>query len=101
MTTIKSILKTQIKKLENPILSFRITHEAEVRNSKIIAAFSGDLGASIPAQKGIPLNYGSEFRDSADLTKLFFYNEDRVNIINIIQQDFCYHLDPIGEETRK
>ena len=35
------------------------------------------------------------------LTKLFFYHEDRVKIINIIQQGSHHHLDPIEEETQK
>ena len=100
MTTIKSILKTPIQKLENPIFSFKRTNEAEVRNSKILAAFNGDLGATIASQNNSPLNYESEFRDTADLTKLFYYHYDRVNIINIIQQGSRYHLDPIEEETR-
>ena len=58
VTTIKAILKTTIKKFENPIFSFRKTHEAAVRNSKILAAFKGDLGAEIAAQKDSPVNYG-------------------------------------------
>ena len=37
VTTIKEILKTPIQKFEKPILLFRRTHEAEVRNSKILA----------------------------------------------------------------
>ena len=36
--------------------SFKRTHEAEVRNSKIMAAFKGDLGAAIAAHKDIPVN---------------------------------------------
>ena len=43
VTTIKSILKTPIQKFENPIFSFRGAHEVAVRNSKILAAFKGDL----------------------------------------------------------
>ena len=95
MTKTKAILNTPIKKLENPIFSFRITHEVAVRNRKILAAFNGDLGTAIAAQKDTPVNYGSEFCNTAVLAKLFFYNVDRAKIINIIQQGSCYHLDPI------
>ena len=38
VTMIKSILNTPIHRLEQPILSFSITYEAAVRNSKILAA---------------------------------------------------------------
>ena len=38
LTTIKAILKTPIQKFEKPILSFRRTHRAAVRNRKIRAA---------------------------------------------------------------
>ena len=95
MTTIKAILKTPIQKLDKPIFLFRRTNEAEVRNIKILASFNGDLGASLAAQNNIPLNYESEFCNTAELTKLFYYHEDRVNIINIIQKGYRYHPDPI------
>ena len=49
VTTIKAILKTPIQKFEKTIFSFRRTHKAAVRNSKILAAFNGDLGAEIAA----------------------------------------------------
>ena len=59
VTTIKATLKTPIQKFENPIFSFRRTHEAAVRNSKILAAFKGGLGTAIAAHKEISFNYGS------------------------------------------
>ena len=64
-------------------------------------AFKGDLGGEISVQKDSPVNYGSEFRDTAALAKLFFYHKYRTNIINIIQQGCRYHLDPIEEGKRK
>ena len=81
----KAILKTPTQKSENPIFLFRRKHEAAVRNSKILAAFKGDLCVEIAAHKDSPVKYVSEFRDIAALAKLFFYHEDRTNIINIIQ----------------
>ena len=50
-TTIKVTLKIPIQKFEKPIFSFKITHEAAVRNIKIFAAFMGDLCATIAAHK--------------------------------------------------
>ena len=38
VTAIKAILKTPIQKFEKPIFSFRRTHEAAFRNSKILTA---------------------------------------------------------------
>ena len=88
VTTIKAILKTPIQKSENPIFLFRRTHEAIVRNSKILAAFKAELGAAIAAQKHSPVNYGSEFRYIASLAKIFFYHSDTTKIINIIQKGY-------------
>ena len=90
-----------MKKLEKLIFLFRRTNEAAVKNRKILAALDGDLGASNTAQKYSPLNHGSEFCDTAALTKLFHYQEDKNNIIKIIQKGSLYHIDPIKEETRK
>ena len=61
VTTIKATLKTPIQKFQNPIFSFRRTHEAAVRNSKILAALKGDLSAAIAEHKDSPVNCGSEF----------------------------------------
>ena len=35
--------------------------------AKLLAEFKGDLGEAIAAQKGVPVNYGSELRDIASL----------------------------------
>ena len=86
VTTIKAKLNTPLQKFENTTFSFRRTHEAAVSNRKILVAFKGDLGAAIEAQKDIPVNYGSEFRNIASLAKLFFYHKDKTKIINITQQ---------------
>ena len=101
VTTIKATLKIPIQKFEKPIFSFKRTHEAAVRNSKIMAAFKGDLGAAIAAHKESPINYGSEFRDTTALEQLFLHHKDKNNNISIIKHGSCYHLDPIKEETRK
>ena len=98
---IKATLKITIKKFENLIFSFKRTHEAAVRNSKILAEFKSDLGAVIAAHKDSPVNYGSEFRNTAALEKLFLHHEDKTKIISIIKHGSHYHLDPIEEETRK
>ena len=101
MNTIKATLIISIQKSEKPIFSFKRTHEAAVRNIKILAGFRGDLGAAIAAHKEIPVNYGSEFHDTSALAKLFLHHEDKTKIINIIQHGSCYHLDPIEEEIIK
>ena len=59
VTTIKATLKIRLHKFEKPLFSFKRTHEAAVRNSKIMVAFMGDLGAAIAAHKDSPVNYGS------------------------------------------
>ena len=101
VTTINVTPKTPIYKFEKPIFLFRRTHEAAVRNSKILTVFKGDLGAAIVAHKDSPFKYGSEFRDMTSLEKIFLHHEEKTKIINIIQQGYCYHLNPIKEETIK
>ena len=100
VTTIKAILTIPIQKIEKLIFSFRITHEALVRNKTILAVFKGDLGKTIAAQKDFPVNSRSEFRDIVSIEKLFLYYENKTKIINIIQQGSRYHLDPIPTRTK-
>ena len=101
VTTIKSTLKIPIQKFGKPIFSFKRTHEATVRNSKIMAEFMGDLGPAIAAHKDSPVNYGLEFCDTTALEQLFLHHEDKTKIISIIKHGSRYHLNPIEEETRK
>ena len=60
-----------------------------------MAAFKGDLGAAFAANKDSPFNYGSEFRRTTALEKLFLHNKDKTKIINIIQKGSRCHLNPI------
>ena len=53
------------------------------------------------AHKEIPVNYGSEFRNTKALAQLFLHHKDKTKIINIIKHRSCYHLDRIKEESRK
>ena len=101
VTTIKATLKIPIQKFENPIFSFNRTHEVAVRNRKILASFKGDFGAAIVAHKDIPVNYGSEFRDTTALAQLFLHQEGKTKIINIIRHRYRYHLNKTEKETRK
>ena len=43
-----------------------------------MAAFKRDLGAAIAAHKDRPDNYGSEFRDTTALEKLFLHHENKI-----------------------
>ena len=101
VTTIKQILKMPIQKFDKSIFWFKIKNKAAARNRKLLAAFNGYLGAEIKAQKGSPLNYGSEICDISELSKLSIYHKDKRKIINISQQGSCYDLSPIYKETRK
>ena len=74
ITTIKKTPKTPIQKLDKPIFSFKRTNEAASRNIKIISTFNGNLGTVLAAQNDSPLNYGSEHRDTAELSGLFYYH---------------------------
>ena len=53
------------------------------------------------AQKGIPLDYGSEFRDITGIKNLFNHHEEKDRIVYIIQKGSRYHLSQIEEATRK
>ena len=97
VTTIKATLKIPIQKFEKPIFSFKRTHEAAVRNIKILSAFKGDLGAAIAAHKDSPVNYESKFCNTTTLAQIFLHHEDKTRNINIIKHGSRYHLDPSKE----
>ena len=80
VTTIKSTLKIPIQTFENPIFSFKRTHKAKVRNSKIRAAFKSDLGAAIATHMDSPVNYGSESRDTRALAQIFLHNKEKLGL---------------------
>ena len=86
---------------QSDTFSFKIIHEAVVRNRKILAELKGDLDAAFAANKDSPVNYESEFRDTMALAQIFLHHEDKTKIINIIKHGSRYHLDPIEEGKRK
>ena len=49
---------TTSQETRKPVFFFKQTQEAARNNSQILAAFNGNLGAAIEAQKVIPLDYG-------------------------------------------
>ena len=67
--------------------------------AKYLRQLKSDLGAAIVTQQDSPVNYVLEFCDIASLAKLFLHHEVNTNIINIIQQGYRYHLDPISTRT--
>ena len=101
VTTIKRLIIKPANKLGKPVFSFKLTQEAAQNNSQILATFKGNLGAAIEAQKGIPLDYGSEFRDITIIKKLFRYHKDKERIVDIIPKESWYHLSPIEDATSK
>ena len=49
----QKIMKTPIQKLDKLIFSFKRTNKAAAMNSKIFAAFKGNLGAEILEQEAV------------------------------------------------
>ena len=101
VTTIKRLIIKPVKKLGKPVFYLKRTHEAAQKNSQILAAFKGNLGSAIEAQKVIPLDYGSEFRDINVIKNLFCYHDEKERIFDIIQKGSRYHLSPIKEAAQK
>ena len=58
VTTIKRLIIKPVKRLGPPVFSFKQTQEVAQTNIQILAAFNGNLEASIEAKTGIPLDYG-------------------------------------------
>ena len=56
--TIKRLIVKPVNKLRPPFFSFNTTHEAAFQNIQIWAALNGNLGVTIEAQNGSPLDYG-------------------------------------------
>ena len=101
MTAIKRLIIKPVKKLGSPVLSFKRTQEDSRHNRKMLDVFNVSLGAEMESQKGISLDYGSEFLDINRIKNLFSHHEDKDIIANIIQKVLRYHLSPIEEAASK
>ena len=99
LTMIKAILKTSIQKFEKPIYLFRRTCEVAVRNRKILAAIKRWLRRSDCRTKEHPSRLRIGIPQHSVPRKIVFYHENKVKIINIIQQGSRYYLDPIFTST--
>ena len=60
-TITKRLLNNPNTDLRHQVLFFKQTQAAAQNNRNILVAFNGNIGKALDAQKGIPLDYGSEF----------------------------------------
>ena len=86
VTTIKKLIIKPVEEFGIPVLSFKLTQEAVLQNSQILSEFNVNLGGAIKAHKGIPLDYGSEFRDIAQIKNLFCHHKYKDIIVDIIKK---------------
>ena len=92
---INNIIRKPVKEIGIPFVYFKRSQEVAFHNRNILYALNGNLGASMKAQKGIPIYFGSEFREITGITKLFIHREYKHTIVNIIQKRMRYHLSSI------
>ena len=59
MTNINRIITKSVKEFGLPVFNLKLTQEDARQNSQTPAAFNGNLGSEMEAQKGNPLDYGS------------------------------------------
>ena len=56
------------------MLFFKLTQQADVHNRNILDDFNINLGEALESQQVIPLDYGSEFRDTNGIANLLHNN---------------------------
>jgi hypothetical protein len=98
---ISEIASTQSSKPKTPEFDFRLTKEAAENNAKVLAKYDNNLERAICAQARSPVGYGSEFRPTDQLVKLFGLHPCWSKMQAILTRGSKWTLDYLEEDQRK
>ena len=97
---IKDVLKTQCVKPESPEFKFEMTMEAAEKNFCVLSKYKKDLGKAIKAQQKSPLGYGSEFRPTEVIKKVFHSHPNWDRMEKILLYGSSWTLEDLDEEEK-
>ena len=86
--------------MRQPEFTFELTKEAAEKNFLVLRQYDFDLEKALSAQKGTPLEYGSEFRTSSELEPLLMNHPLWPHMKSILHNGSVFPLTNLDEETR-
>ena len=98
---IREIASTKSSRPEAPEFNFHLTKEAAEDNAKVLKKYENDLERAIRAQAKSPVGYGSEFRPTDQLVKLFGLHPCWTRMKAILNRGSKWTLDTLEEDRRK
>ena len=77
-----------------------MTEEAAQHNFCVLSKYGKDLGRALEAQKLSPLGYGSEFRPSSTLQKLFGSHPNWFRMKKILEEGSEWPMEVLNTESK-
>ena len=83
-----------------PEFVFDFTNEAAEKNFLVLSKYDFDVEKAIRAQAGSPVGYGSEFRPTHQLEKVFSRHPNWLRMKSILENGSDWPLEDLDYETR-
>ena len=100
LSIIKEVISKPIPTPAKQLFEFKINKESADHNWKVLSQFK-NLGEALDAQKDSALGYGSEFRPSSDLERIFKFHPLWPRMKKTLESGVDFPLEPLSKELRK
>jgi hypothetical protein len=97
---ISTIVSTPVPKPGTTQFRFTLDHDTANHNAAIFQQHGYDFTEAINSNGSSPLNFGSEFRDTAVLAPLFRYHPNWPRAANIINHGSHFQAEPLPPKQR-
>jgi hypothetical protein len=98
---LKAVVVRPSRAMKNPEFRFKLTKECAEWNFPVFKKYGFDLEKALEAQRGTPLEYGSEFRTvSGKLEPIFKYHPLWTHMKENLATGAIFPLAELDEETR-
>ena len=98
---VRELVNKPSRGMEKPEFEFELTPEAALKNFLILKKYGLSLEAALDAQRGTPLEYGSEFRTIDELKPIFSRHPYWEKMKTLLSEGSDFPLKPLKEEVRK
>ena len=97
---VRELVSKPSREMRKPEFEFELTSEAALKNFLVLKKYGLNLEAALEAQKGTPLEYGSEFRTVEELAPIFSKHPYWDKMQSLLTVGSSFPLKPLEEEVR-
>ena len=98
MNKIKEIINMPAKAPRKPAFEFEMSSNSAERNFSFLEEHGLDLSKALKAQEGSPLDYGSEFKATEKLERVFCHHPNWARMKKILNEGSDWPMEKLSDE---